>query len=288
MFSDNARPLIGLVLIVGVVSGLWEYGLSPQIIDAQHIGSLIDGTGENPFAGAGIPAISVAAGALLLILALLLVTLFFSTLFEILINRMLTNEDHRSTSDLLLLSYRGTPALFLTSIMVMALTTGALGFFLIPGAILTILLFFYTQEVIFGGTKYWRAIENSYTIFWRNRSELFFNVVMLALLAMLFSSVVGEMRAVPAEGILAWLRDTTALISSLAYSVALTAVTIVLYREGRARTDLKKPVSLRWAVVLSVLGYVIMIAALYWLFSNDATNYKALQEAIQRAAETAS
>ena len=146
----------------------------------------------------------------------------------------------------------------LTSLLVAFLTLGGLFVFVVPGILISIYLVFSTYEVVLNGQKTSQALRNSATIIGQNFGTLVLRYLVMVGIAIAIGLVGGILQDVTEKVAgLSGLINLVVMVSGMALSGYMIVYMYFLYTEARALTDFKRPASLTWMWIVSVIGWVI-------------------------------
>ena len=166
--------------------------------------------------------------------------------------------------------------LIVVSAMTFLLVFGSVFVFVIPALIISIFLMFTMYSVVLDNKKGMEAIKMSIGVVSQNFGAVMGRIVILWLLSFVVQMLIG---AVPNEEPSAALFFVLiSLVSSFAVSWFGLAYIFKLYEHARAAYDDKKPTSMTWMWIISILGWIIGAMIITGIISAVGNNSRSSAE----------
>jgi len=177
--------------------------------------------------------------------------------------------------------------LFATELIVGLLVFGSFFVFFFPALLLAFFFSFVAYEVILGGKKGTEALKGSVQIVSQNFGEI---VVRAVVYFLFYVAVAFIIRAVlrkisgdvaPIIGTVSFVVNALLGWYGLAYSVS-------LYKQAEAHTDRAKKASLVWMVIVSVIGWTLLVFAIVGTISllSSPKVQESIRDAVNKKAST--
>ncbi len=232
-----AAGVIAYVLLVGLIIG----------------GSVLGGAalmGGNATAGAGL----LGFGGLFAVISALVYIAFFA-LFGATMIKIVADGGKKSVGEYLKESLGLAIPVFFVSLATGLLSLGGMGLLIIPGLAISILLSFSIYEVVLYKASIGTAMRTSATVVSRNFGAIALRWLVVIALSLVSSFIMSYLtRAAAIFGLLNMVVQTVFTWFFLAYW-------FLVYKEARAATDIKSPVSTVWMYIVAALGWLIILVA---------------------------
>ena len=184
-------------------------------------------------------------------------------------------EQKPSIGSLLQMGIKLLWPMVLTSLLVAFLTLGGIFVFIIPGIIISVYLVFSNYEVVLNGQKTSQALKNSATIIGQNFGVLFLRYLVVIGIAIAIGMVGGILQgATEKVAGLSGLINLVVMVAQMAMSGYVIVYMYFLYKEARALTDFKRPASLSWMWIISIIGWVIGVIMMVAMGAGMAALFK--------------
>ncbi len=163
--------------------------------------------------------------------------------------------------------------LFLMMLLAGILVAGGLFVFIIPGLIFGILFAFGAMELVLNGSGIVESLKRSMALITSHFGDLFLRWLVLIginiVVAMVFGFL-GESKNDSVAGIMGLL----SIVVNVGLGLFNFAYSVELYRQAKSATSTTKMSSLKWVVVLAVIGWILAgwlgMTLSQWLRSDNA------------------
>ncbi len=172
--------------------------------------------------------------------------------------------------------------LIVVSAITFLLVFGSLFVFVIPALIISIFLMFTMYSVVLDNKKGMEAIKMSIGVVSQNFGAVIGRVIILWLLSFAVQMLIGALPSEEPSAAIFFVLIT--LVSSFAISWFGLAYIFKLYEHAKAAYDDKKPTSMTWMWIVSILGWIIGAMIITGIVS--AVGNKAFQKTIEDAVKS--